>query len=246
MSLNGTTNCSALNASLTDTVLDVAQPREREEIFMSASFCARRNFQPIVDRFPWSSIPTTTCTRSHAVTSSINRYYDPATDQFLSIDPDVQQTDQPYVFTNDDPLNATDPLGLCHGFFGCIGSAADDVGHFVVRHSNGILQTVEITGALACAFASAGMAAGVCFVAVASSFTTGVGAAVIQSYNPKTGSEDYVALGANVAIEGLSAIGPPNTSQPLRAILGVINVGVVLEHSVVTEKPKTTTKKKAK
>jgi RHS repeat-associated protein len=41
----------------------------------------------------------------------INRYYDPATDQFLSIDPDVAATDQPYVFTNDDPLNAEDPLG---------------------------------------------------------------------------------------------------------------------------------------
>jgi hypothetical protein len=46
------------------------------------------------------------------VTSVINRYYDPATDQFLSIDPEVATTDQPYVFTNDDPLNATDPLGL--------------------------------------------------------------------------------------------------------------------------------------
>jgi hypothetical protein len=46
------------------------------------------------------------------VTSVINRYYDPSTDQFLSIDPDVASTDQPYVFTNDDPLNAEDPLGL--------------------------------------------------------------------------------------------------------------------------------------
>jgi hypothetical protein len=42
----------------------------------------------------------------------VNRYYDPTTDQFLSIDPDVAETDQPYVFTNDDPLNAEDPLGL--------------------------------------------------------------------------------------------------------------------------------------
>jgi hypothetical protein len=45
------------------------------------------------------------------VTSAINRYYDPTTDEFLSIDPDVTTTDQPYVFTNDDPLNAEDPLG---------------------------------------------------------------------------------------------------------------------------------------
>jgi hypothetical protein len=48
----------------------------------------------------------------HALERTINRYYDPATDQFLSIDPDVATTDQPYVFTNDDPLNAEDPLGL--------------------------------------------------------------------------------------------------------------------------------------
>jgi RHS repeat-associated protein len=55
--------------------------------------------------------------RSHATTSStpehtINRYYDPSTDQFLSVDPLVDQTGQPYVFVNDDPLNAEDPLGL--------------------------------------------------------------------------------------------------------------------------------------
>ena len=42
----------------------------------------------------------------------INRYYDPTTDEFLSIDPQVAITKEPYVFTNDDPLNAEDPLGL--------------------------------------------------------------------------------------------------------------------------------------
>jgi hypothetical protein len=30
----------------------------------------------------------------------------------MSIDPDVATTNQPYVFTNDDPLNAEDSLGL--------------------------------------------------------------------------------------------------------------------------------------
>ena len=42
----------------------------------------------------------------------INRYYDPTTDQFMSIDPEVATTDQSFVYTNDDPLNQTDPLGL--------------------------------------------------------------------------------------------------------------------------------------
>jgi RHS repeat-associated protein len=52
----------------------------------------------------------------------INRYYDPTTDEFLSIDPNVATTDQPYVFTNDDPLNAEDPLGLICLSWSCIGN----------------------------------------------------------------------------------------------------------------------------
>jgi hypothetical protein len=46
------------------------------------------------------------------VESIINRYYDPTTDQFLSVDPAVAQTNQPFVFANDNPLNVSDPLGL--------------------------------------------------------------------------------------------------------------------------------------
>ncbi len=42
----------------------------------------------------------------------VGRYYDPSTDQCLSVDPDLMETGQPYAFTGDDPLNATDPLGL--------------------------------------------------------------------------------------------------------------------------------------
>ena len=33
----------------------------------------------------------------------------------MSVDPDVGETGQPYAFTGDDPLNATDPLGLTAG-----------------------------------------------------------------------------------------------------------------------------------
>ena len=54
----------------------------------------------------------------------VNRYYDPSTDQFLSVDPLVDETGQPYVFTNDDPLNATDALGLySYSYSQPIGSA---------------------------------------------------------------------------------------------------------------------------
>ncbi len=61
----------------------------------------------------------------------INRYYDPTTDQFLSVDPLVIQTVQPYVFTNDNPLNESDSLGLVwfdEGFMMDMGGGASNYG----------------------------------------------------------------------------------------------------------------------
>lgn len=40
-----------------------------------------------------------------------NRYYDAVTAQFLTIDPEVAATGQPYVYVADNPLNAIDPFG---------------------------------------------------------------------------------------------------------------------------------------
>jgi len=42
------------------------------------------------------------------------RYYDPATSQFLTVDPQVDQTKQPYAYTGSNPVNGTDPTGLCN------------------------------------------------------------------------------------------------------------------------------------
>ena len=38
------------------------------------------------------------------------------TGQFLSVDPDVASTGQPYVYAGNDPPNSIDPLGLDSGF----------------------------------------------------------------------------------------------------------------------------------
>ncbi len=43
----------------------------------------------------------------------INRYYDPATGEFLTVDPLVDESGQSYAYTGDDPVNGVDPLGLC-------------------------------------------------------------------------------------------------------------------------------------
>jgi RHS repeat-associated protein len=45
----------------------------------------------------------------------VNRYYDPATGQFMSVDPDLAQTQQPYQYTGDNPVNETDPTGDSSG-----------------------------------------------------------------------------------------------------------------------------------
>lgn len=42
----------------------------------------------------------------------INRYYDPATAQFLNVDPLVDLTSAPYRYAGDNPTNVSDPLGL--------------------------------------------------------------------------------------------------------------------------------------
>ncbi len=42
-----------------------------------------------------------------------HRYYDPSTGQFLSVDLLVDDTDQAYAYTGDDPMNGSDPMGLC-------------------------------------------------------------------------------------------------------------------------------------
>jgi len=51
--------------------------------------------------------------------SSVGRYYDPATGQFLSVDPMVGVTGQPYAYTGDDPVNGVDPLGLIGAGLAC-------------------------------------------------------------------------------------------------------------------------------
>jgi len=42
----------------------------------------------------------------------INRYYEPATGQFISVDPLLSQTQQPYAYADGNPVSNSDPTGL--------------------------------------------------------------------------------------------------------------------------------------
>lgn len=45
----------------------------------------------------------------------INRYYEPATGQFISVDPALTSTLQPYAYASSDPVSNSDPTGLSGG-----------------------------------------------------------------------------------------------------------------------------------
>jgi RHS repeat-associated protein len=60
------------------------------------------------------------------------RVYDPATAQFLSVDPLVWLTRAPYTYTNDNPLNFTDPTG--RAVQACIGGTVS------------VVVTIEVNG----------------------------------------------------------------------------------------------------
>jgi len=49
--------------------------------------------------------------RRHHRGHLVNRYYDPSTEQFISVDPLVSQTGQPFSYAGDDPVNESDPSG---------------------------------------------------------------------------------------------------------------------------------------
>ncbi len=49
----------------------------------------------------------------HVSDGLIHRYYDPTTGQFLSVDPAVATTGQPYAYVTGDPEPAWDPRRLC-------------------------------------------------------------------------------------------------------------------------------------
>jgi hypothetical protein len=85
-------------------------PQKQRDAFWNSS---ARRFRCSLQANPQLSAGATTpqhraCTR----TQSRPLLRPEPTDQFLSVDPDLAETGQPYAFTGDDPLNANgDPLG---------------------------------------------------------------------------------------------------------------------------------------
>jgi RHS repeat-associated protein len=75
----------------------------------------------------------------------LNRFYEPATGQFLSIDPQLAQTQQPYQYAQDNPVNSTDPTGLwdvrTEGY--CLSVSAHVTGFFDLGLEGCVVQTLS-------------------------------------------------------------------------------------------------------
>jgi RHS repeat-associated protein len=70
------------------------------------------------------------------------RYYDPQTAQFVSVDPLVALTQQPYGYAGQSPMNLGDPSGLCDTPFGSVpfgtsNNCSDDFGATVYNAVSG-------------------------------------------------------------------------------------------------------------
>ncbi len=65
----------------------------------------------VIRRNPSSPRVLRPCPTAQAPGCTVHRYYDPTTGQFLTVDPLVSITGQPFGYANDDPVNGSDPSG---------------------------------------------------------------------------------------------------------------------------------------
>jgi RHS repeat-associated protein len=102
------------------------------------------------------------------------RTYDPTTDQFLSVDPFVALTGEPYSYAEDNPINKYDPSGRC----GLVCVAGIVLGGVAV--ATGVGAVVVGAGAVATALAATSVATGAgAFAADSDECVTHVGIACV-------------------------------------------------------------------
>ena len=142
----------------------------------------------------WPGAGVTTTTRRAVPDYLRARYYDPSTGQFVSRDPLVAKTRQPYAYAGDNPLNAVDPTGLDCGIFNpgdCVSQAQ--------RWANDNLDQIAQQSATIAAYA--GVATAVCTIAMAAGAVTELLCAVPLAVT-LLASETATLADAKLASEG--------------------------------------------
>jgi len=111
-------------AGLLDRPVDV-EARNTRPRFSGPDHCPNRHARRAQARRCKAGSTTTrgACGKSGLFLN--NRHYDPATGVFVSVDPLVTMTGQPYIYGAANPATNSDPTGLCTHFF------MDDAGNYV-------------------------------------------------------------------------------------------------------------------
>ncbi len=176
---------------------------------------------------------------------SINRYYDPTTDSFISVDPKVQQTDQPYAFVNDDPLNGTDPLGLCWickvftSAVNSVAKVATDVGDFVNKYKT----TIALAAISTVAIVATGGVAGALLVEGAAALDTLTATAEVAESGAEAGDFGELLGAATEKLSALTDLGVTAVKTALVLTVPAVSLVATVHEAEVTSKS-TSTKKK--
>jgi RHS repeat-associated protein len=159
----------------------------------------------------------------------VNRYLDPATGVFLTVDPALAMTGQPYSYADGDPVNSADPTGLwptivmgmvLGGAFGAIGSAAV---YYSTPHKPGDAGLVHTM----LAGAAGGVATGACLGSgiwlVSNPMVCGAAGGAVSDYLTRGKVDGELAASAAAGAAGgfigmgkLGAVGPEVRSSWLQ------------------------------
>jgi hypothetical protein len=167
---------------------------------------------------------------------SVHRYYDPATGQFLSVDPAAALTQAPYSYAGDDPMNQADELGLwpSWGDLNPVSAAQrawNDTGGKAVSYVHQHQTAFEVgagvgLGVLAAATGVGAIVEGsVLFAGV--SFTAGLGASALD-YGPCMHGENTACIGLGLGLTGSVAGGFGFAGA------GLVASGVIAEDSTTS------------
>jgi RHS repeat-associated protein len=134
------------------------------------------------------------------------RVYDPATVQFLTVDPLDAISGAPYNYADDDPVNDADPSGL---LFGIPGTPSTNEVLKVVSHVAGAVAVVGSITAAGCAVVAAPTVVGeaACGVVATGALAAGAVATAADTYLAATGAQSpgpaiFDALGLGTGVGG--------------------------------------------
>ncbi len=152
------------------------------------------------------------------------RVYDPATAQFLTVDPVVDVTLSPYAYTYDNPVNAADPTGLCSidpfSSNGCLDEGIKATGEGIKEAGDFVVKNPIVISAVGCTVGSlAGPEA--CVAAITLSYGIATSNNIAAYRDGRLSPEEFIEKQLlSTAVAGAGAVpGLPLLSSPVASLL---------------------------